>query len=471
MSRSRLAALLVLAEGLLLARAAQAGSPVVVLDFGGAHGPAVRATLVRALSPRHQVMGTDAIEQACRELGIQLTRGPGLARAATHAGAVAVIAGAVRDGQLGLAVFSARTGDVVSKGQLRCRARLRRPALRRALTLIISGLEQCPDPPAAARPDPAPAAPPDPVPAPDSPPAAFAPPNPTPAPDPRSPRAPTLAFDPDAVIDGAKAPGPATESDDFEVPGEPPRPDPARIAQMVAAVKKPPPPARRSPWVVATVGLGGWDRSLRMNDHDSTVHPEPRYASKVALALSAGLAVRPGAGLASGFWSRLYSRLHFRTMLGLKSASLDGTSTMDTSLWELCWEVAGYDWQIVESPHLELGAGFGMLSFALEPGGDRHAGPGDRHAGPGDRHAGHRDGQAHLQSDRRLFGYLRGCLLRPRQARLHDAVLYRLQGQGLRLGPDGVWRALQLHQREVLVVLHGRPHRGVQDLRHDPMLG
>ena len=371
----------ILSIGLLIPTGAWAGPSIAALEFGGEAGPTARAALVTPLSRRYQIIDGDTLRGAAAELGIAMSRGPGLAKAARKVGAVAVIAGAVSGGQLSLAVFSGETGEVVRTERLRTTGRLRGRALRQALTVILEGLRKCPAQVAAA-PEPVPEPTPEPI-TPDPIPADPVPPPVAPAPV-DEPGQADLAYDPNADLSGSSAPSalPGADEEDplgrVRARGAAPSTDPASAAAAVVA-KPTPPTETGAPRLVAAVGVGAWSRTFGMHTNDKEYTPNPPdYSSGMAAALSVSFKARPLAFVWDrGFLSALYTRAHFRSTVGLKSESqyrdaggVPQTENLDTSLWELTFE-AGYDWKLLESPtspHLELGAGYGMMDFALDWG-------------------------------------------------------------------------------------------------------
>ena len=374
----------ILSIGLLIPAQAWAGPGIAVLEFGGEVGPATREALVTPLSRRYQIIDGETLRAKAAELGIAMSRGPGLARAARKAGAVGVIAGAVSGGQLSLAVFSGETGEVVRTERLRSTGRLRGRALREALIVILEGLRKCPAEVATPEPVPEAVAPepitPDPVPAEPEP--VPVPPAEPPAPAPvEEPGQSDLAYDPGADTSSAASALPGADEEDplarVRARGAAPAAPPAAAAAVVAK----PAPAQESgaPRLVAAVGFGAWSRSFGMHTNDDKYTPSPPdYSSGMAAALAVSFKARPLAFVWDrGFLSALYTRAHFRTTVGLKSQSqyrdsggAPQTETLGTSLWELTFE-AGYDWKILDrptSPHLELGLGYGMMDFALDWG-------------------------------------------------------------------------------------------------------
>jgi hypothetical protein len=91
----------------------------------------------------------------------------------------------------------------------------------------------------------------------------------------------------------------------------------------------------------------------------------------MTFALSLGAKARPGAFFTDDWMAGFYSRVHYQMTLGAGSEDKSKGETYGTSLWELCWEVAGYDWNILgnpKSPHVEGGVGFGMMGFSVDWG-------------------------------------------------------------------------------------------------------
>jgi len=357
----------VLAALALLPGAALAKQTVAALAFGGPGATAIRTSILRPLQKRYDILHGSQLLDACDALGISMTRGPNLARAAKHIGAVAVIGGAVTRGALSLAVYSGRTGQPLITGRVPARGgKLNTAGLRKALTIIVEGLRKAPK--SVGRPHRPVAAP---TPAP----------TPTPAP---APAGGDLTFEPDPVESSGGGSGSSAvtlspdsgqaEDPSYETPLGGPEENPLaskgpapveQTAQPQGEVKKTP-DSFGAPRAEATIGLGTWMRRLSINQPDPR-NPAPKYDSGAAFAISLGFKVRPIAFLSDGLAANFYSRLRYQTMLGLESASQDGT--FSTSLWELLWEVVGFDWNVMSkptSPHLELGIGFGLMSFTID---------------------------------------------------------------------------------------------------------
>jgi hypothetical protein len=166
----------------------------------------------------------------------------------------------------------------------------------------------------------------------------------------------------------------------------PPAPTPAPMEPIKHPTPAPPPPAtvpvpvteepaedrHGSPRVEVTVGFGIQERSFELNEPDEFNKGHPRYESGLAYTLGTGFKVRPLAFVSNGWAASFYSRLQYRMTLGLDSGNALSGETYSTSLWELCWEVAGYDWNILGkptySPHVEGGIGFGLMGFSIDWG-------------------------------------------------------------------------------------------------------
>jgi hypothetical protein len=351
---------------------ARAGPTMVMLDFGGAYGPVARSELITPLSRRYEVKSGDTLHKAAAELGVTVARGDNLAQAAQRLGAVAVVGGAVTDGKLTLAIFSGETGEVVNTERVRWRSPPSRRVLRQALSVILRGLHKCPRemtplaPSLGEEPDPPPVHEPD-APTPET----------TPAP---STHSLTPDFDPSGqpTVDetppdlaAVRAKGPALGTTATATRDA--------VVQKETQEEKQPEQDPSSPRVVATVGMGGWSRSLQIHDPDTAHSPNPpTYSSNIAMALVLGFKARPLAFIQDrGFLAGPYVRFGYRTMLGLKSQNsvkdstgTEQTEALDTSLWELCFE-GGFDWKILDrrlGPHLEIGLGYGMMDFSINWG-------------------------------------------------------------------------------------------------------
>jgi hypothetical protein len=351
---------------LTLGEVAQAKKTVAALDFGGPGAARARASVLRPLRVKYNVQPGSRLLDACDELGISMTRGRNLAKAAQHIGAVAIIGGAVVGRSLNLAVYSGRTGQPLITGRVAVRGgRLTPRNLRKALTVILKGLRKAPKRVGRRKPRPAPA--------------------PVAAPKPE-PAGSDLTFEPDPVDSSGSGTGGTValepggeggeggEDPSYETPLGGPEENPLALkgppttqkpAEPVGQVEKTP-NAHGTPRAAAYVGMGTWMRELTISDPREG-DPVPRYSSGAAFALSLGFKVRPIAFISDGFAGNFYSRLRFQTMLGLESAT--ETESFGTSLWELLWEVVGYDLKLLDgpnSPHLEVGLGFGLMSFAID---------------------------------------------------------------------------------------------------------
>jgi hypothetical protein len=319
---------------------------VAALDFGGPGAARARASVLRPLHTKYTILSGSRLLDACDELGIHMTRGRNLARAAQHIGAVAIIGGAVVGRSLNLAVYSGQTGQALITGRVAVRdGRLTKANLRKALTIVLKGLRRAPKRVDRRRSRPGPAPKPSPT-------AALA--------------GGDLTYDPD--LDNV------ARDRSYETPLGGPEENP--LASSGPAAREPTRPTGQvseapgihgSPRAVAHVGLGTWLRSLTISDPRQGDWL-PNYSSGLAFALGLGLKVRPIAFFSDGIAESFYTRVRFQTMLALQLGAKDG-NIYDTSLQELLWEVVGFDWNILgqpTSPHLEVGLGFGLMSFSIE---------------------------------------------------------------------------------------------------------
>ena len=117
---------------------------IVVLAFGGDQGSEVRDLVAAALAKKYEVAHGQKLLDACDRLGITMSRGKNLAAAAAELGAVAVVGGTIRDGQLALAVYSGKTGQPLATGSVAYDGKVTRPMLGKALLLILKGLNKAP---------------------------------------------------------------------------------------------------------------------------------------------------------------------------------------------------------------------------------------------------------------------------------------------------------------------------------------
>lgn len=338
---------------------AQAKRTVAVLAFGGPRGESVRGSIVRPLRKQYTIVHGQELLDACDALGIAMSRGRNLARAAKHIGAVAVVGGTISGGSLSLAVYSGKSGQPLATGRVALsRGRVSRAGLRQALSIILKGLSKAPRSVGTRRRRPPP------------------PPPPPPEEEEKSGKSGNLVFEPEPVEQSNQ-----NQRDDSDE--NPLEENPLSSNAPVGAAVPPPtapvevikqPDTQGTPKVSATLGFGTWMRSLRINEPDDTF-PAPKYDSGSAFALGFGVRARPLAFLMDGFLASFYTRLGFLTMLGLESRNkrTDNTGTeveevFGTSLWELRWELVGYDWNILDkltSPHLEGGFGFGKMGFSI----------------------------------------------------------------------------------------------------------
>ena len=117
---------------------------IVVLAFGGEQGTEIRDALVGALAKKYEVVHGQKLLAACDQLGITMSRGKNLATAAASLGAVAVVGGTLKEGHLVLAVYSGKTGQPLATGSVPFGGQITRPALGKALVIILKGLNKAP---------------------------------------------------------------------------------------------------------------------------------------------------------------------------------------------------------------------------------------------------------------------------------------------------------------------------------------
>ena len=355
--------------GLLVPAPAVAKPAIAVLAFGGEDGAKVRTGLMRLLRARYNVLDGQDLLDACDELGIAMSRGPNLARAAKHIGAIGVVGGTAAGGRAAIAVYSGETGEPVLTSTLPSKnlAKLLQPVAK-----ALRGLEAAPVKKAA---------------------------------DPSQPidkggggggKEDGLTFEPDPVErpgTGTGQPkagtGPAASAGgqasaaanpigdgssssaaldyDPETPGgKGAKGGPSGGGAQTPAVADKP-SADRPLRVAGTVGFGTWMRDFSLNDPVGTA---PRYSSGAAFALRVGVDVRPVAFFTDGYPAGVFIRLRYQAALGLQSKIKDaGGDGFSTSLGELLLDF-GYDWKIMQqsatSPHVEAGIGFGMMNFGID---------------------------------------------------------------------------------------------------------
>lgn len=358
---------------------ALAASPdrIVVLDFGGKHGPAIRAQLIGQLQKRYDVLPGDNLVSACDQLGLKVSRGANLARCATTLGAMAVVGGAASKGTLTLAVYSAETGQPVKAGKIAFGKTFSLESQRNAMGLLNAGLRLV----ARGRKKDAPAI------------------------RPREPdnqddnqgdnqddnqndkEASTskLEFDPDEVNQASPNKNrdfdpmgddpltdrrtPTTKSSAANVEGE----DPAKPASPnPSATTTPAGPidAHAEPKVSLTFGLGTWLRSLQFTDYvsPSGSGAQPSYSSGGTFALRFALWLRPISFFSDGFAKNFFVRLRSQFVVGLSSLDPASGSTLKTSLWEFLGDL-GYRWNILDKakgPILDFSFGYGASDFSID---------------------------------------------------------------------------------------------------------
>ncbi|MCA9670057.1 MAG: hypothetical protein KC503_30890 [Myxococcales bacterium] len=354
---------------------ALAARTIAVLTFGGDDGASARTRIVSALSRRYTVLDGDKILDACDELGIKMSRGRNLARAAQHVGAVAVIGGRAADGRLALAIYSGADGEPIVAKAIPWGSSVR--YLRKALSVILVALAKAPKRVGKARTKPKPV--PTPLP-PDDPKPAVAVKSGKDDPDP-------ISFDPDPV---GKSP-PKKSNGGGSQSGDPDE-DPLSLApankiaaksnnkagsgdaaaKTDAKVEKKKKDDDRRTRVVGTVGLGTWMRSFALNDPvPGRTHPE--YGSGAAFALRVAAEGRPLSFFTSGIPANFYARFRFTTTLGLSSKVADPNQggaqvALSTSMNEWLLDF-GYDFLFGDketSPDLSIGIGYGGLGFGID---------------------------------------------------------------------------------------------------------
>ena len=358
---------------LLAPTPASAKTTIAVLTFGGDRGASARAKLVSKLRRRYRIVSGAKILAACDDLGISLSRGKNLAQAAAAVGAVAVIGGSAGDGQLALAVYSGKTGQPLITGAVNWTNGSRRQ-MRAALTLLLRGLQRAPK---RVRPPQRPAPPP---PEPDPPPEPKPAPKPMPAPLPEKNAGggdDSLSFDPEegGDRDVASADFGGEEEDPLaSAPQRRERPK-KEDPEVTESKKAPEPEGNADPRVAGYVGLGTWIRSFTLSDPAPIANKtHPQYNSGAAFALQVAIRARPAAFFLDNFLANIWLRLRFQMVLGLSSQVNDASATaagsLATSLNEFIFDL-GYDIKFGKkavAPHLEIGAGYGMLNFAIDWG-------------------------------------------------------------------------------------------------------
>jgi hypothetical protein len=339
---------------LLLHGDARAAKPIVaVLSFGSDAAEPAREALMQSLGKRYDVLDGQKLLDACDQLGITMSRGPNLAQAAAHIGAVAVVGGALKGGKLVLAVYSGKTGQPLTTGGVPCGGRLSKPNLAKALAILQRGLQKAPK--RVGRPG-------------------QRPPTPTPSPAEGAPEGGggNLTFDPNAPSGGGRGP----EREENPLAPKPPAAGAAAGPSFTGpgeavVAKKPKEDAPAEPRLDGELGLGTWIRDFSMNDPKGT---SPKYQG-TAFTLRLALVARPAGFFTSNFASNIFLRLHYQRALGLQSKSTitdaSGQSvdkTFGTTLHELVFDV-GYNWKIFGawwSPTIDAALGYGFSSFTID---------------------------------------------------------------------------------------------------------
>lgn len=344
---ARLLALLLMALG--APARAEARTKIVVLTFGGADGGAARVGLVAQLRRGYEVIDGERLIAACQGLGLEMKRGANLARGAARLGAVAVIGGSAGDGRLALAVYSGESGEPLVASAVRWHPG---GALSAAMKVLREGLQQAPAQVGGQEPTFSPEGGPE---------TSGGGSNTTAGDD------SGLSFDPEPV-DPAAQPDPGAR---FDSGSSSENENPLENKE-----EKPPEEKAeksfswgRGPRVAGSLGVGMWMRNFTLNDAVPD-RPHPKYESGAAAALQLQLRLWPLAfffdGIPAGFWVRL----RYQTALGLSSAVKDGAAGLSTSLSEVLFD-GGYDFGLGDgatSPHLDLGVGYGGMSFGIDWG-------------------------------------------------------------------------------------------------------
>lgn len=342
---------------------------VAVLAFGGDDEGNVRGAVVDPLFNRYNIIHGDKVLDACDELGIPMSRGRNLARCAQRAGAAAVVGGAVQGGKLSLVVFSGKDGQVLVKGSVPCRGRLSSRNLRKALSVVLKGLNKAPRARGSTRRPP--------------------PPEKEPSKD--------FSFDPEPVKRGEEVAGGGQGEDLDEDPltgtgtpsFDPDGDDPAVTGGGEQPKKESGGAGRtRTSWPALEValGVGLWSRNFTLNDPAATNlvvgskseqmgHPE--YKSGAAFLIRLYTKVRPLAFFMEGLATGPFIKLLFQSTAGLQSKALgqDPTSgkpvvqLLATGFWELDFEV-GYDWDVFDNnamgPHVIASLGYSKMNFNID---------------------------------------------------------------------------------------------------------
>jgi hypothetical protein len=340
------------------------GKPLVaVLAFGGEEGEAVRQSIVEPLRKRYQVVHGQKLLDACDQLGVSMSRGPNLAKAAAHIGAVAVIGGTIKGGQLTMAVYSGKSGQPLVTGSVPCAGALSGKSLGKALALLLRGLAKAPKkvgkgPPLAPAP------------------------TPTPTGSGKGGGGKgggkgggALVFEPDPVegSDGGKsAQREEMDEDPLVKSGSgggaaaaPPTPLLPPLAPVVA--KKPEEAPGTAPKVYLTLGMGTWLRRFEMNE---PVGRAPKYDSGATFALRLDLGVRPVAFFSDGFLGNFFLHFRFQQTLGLESLQKAENKTYSTVLREIVFDF-GYAHRLGSAawaPYLGGGLGGGVMDFSIDYG-------------------------------------------------------------------------------------------------------
>lgn len=340
-AKCRLSALCCLPLLLLAAVAqAQAKPTVVVLTFGGSKASRPRGRIVKGLARSYEVLPGDDLLDACEQLGVQMARGPNLARCAKHIRAIAVVGGQMAAGQINLAVYAGKTGEAVATGGVPWTGRGTQAQLKQAVGFVASAIQQAP---------------------------ALDPPPSTDAEDPNDPDVEDDAY-PDTGV--AFDPGQIGESDEGDEELDPlENPLAQGGGSEIGASSDPSPP--QPPRLDAAVwGMAGIGMLIRQFSFDRPVGTAPRYDSGAAAAIRLAALVRPLAFFTDGPVTNLFASIRYLTTLGLESQiqGSEGQEGLSTSISELLLDV-GYRWNIMkaaDSLRLDFGLGFGMQDFSTD---------------------------------------------------------------------------------------------------------
>jgi hypothetical protein len=407
MARLLLSLALILTTSGICASAA-ARKTIVLLDFGGAQGPAARTRVLKFLKKTYNVYPGVKLLDACERLGIEMKRGRPLSLCAREIGAVAIVGGTTAAGKLHLVVYSGKTGQPLRTGAVKWGSPPSSGQISEALRTLGSGLSRAP----ASVEKPRRKAPPPPAAAPRT-----APPERTPAPrERRSERG--RAADRTATTRRQPAPQPNPSPQPPAVVAEQPVFDPSQIggpdSGVIQAEDQEPgaavdvldplgglsgiagvpyetegeleaapeddymgqaPPRRKGfernrTGIEATAGFGAM---IRHFDVSKALKP-PTYDSGLAMGLRFAAIGRPLAFLFDDWVAGFFFRLHADLSVGLRSnATLgQGDATvalkMGTSIFQVLADM-GWEWLVLDDPEgpvLSFSVGFGLQNFSVD---------------------------------------------------------------------------------------------------------